>query len=93
MNRTFADKRTRAVFEDVPVKGLGPDIRRSARKKLLMLDRSAGLADLRVPPGNRLEALARDRAGQHSIRVKDQWRISFVWRDRDAYDVEITDYH
>lgn len=93
MNRTFADKRTRAVFEDVPVKGLGPDIRRSARKKLLMLDRSAGLADLRVPPGNRLEALARDRPGQHSIRVKDQWRISFVWRDRDAYDVEITDYH
>ncbi len=93
MVRTFADKRTKAVFEDVPVKGFGPDIRRSERKKLLMLDRSASLADLRVPPGNRLEALKGDRAGQHSIRINDQWRICFVWREGDAYEVEITDYH
>jgi toxin HigB-1 len=91
--RTFADKRTKAVFEDVPVKGLGPDVRRAARKKLLMLNRAGKLADLRVPPGNRLEALQADRAGQHSIRVNDQWRIGFAWREGDAYDVEITDYH
>ena len=93
MIRTFADRRTKAVFEDVPVKGLGPDVRRAARKKLLMLDRSVSLGDLRVPPGNRLETLKGDRAGQHSIRVNDQWRICFVWRQADAYDVEIADYH
>ena len=81
------------MFEDVPVKGIGPDVRRAARKKLLMLDRSVTLGDLRVPPGNRLEALRGDRAGQHGIRVNDQWRICFVWRQADAYDVEITDYH
>jgi proteic killer suppression protein len=90
--RTFADKRTKAVFEDVPVKGLGPELRRGARKKLLMLNRAADLADLRVPPGNRLETLKGDRAGQHSIRINDQWRICFVWRGGDAYDAEITDY-
>jgi toxin HigB-1 len=91
--RSFADRRTKAVFEDVPVKGIGPDVRRAARKKLLMLDRSVSLGDLRVPPGNRLETLKGDRAGQHSIRVNDQWRICFVWQQADAYDVEITDYH
>ena len=93
MIRTFADKRTKAVFDDVPVKGLGADVRRSGRKKLLMLNRAVALNDLRVPPGNRLEALGRDRLGQHSIRVNDRWRICFVWRDGAAYDVEITDYH
>jgi toxin HigB-1 len=91
--RTFADKRTKAVFEDVPVKGPGPEVRRAARKKLLMLNRALSLADLRVPPGNRLEALGRDRAGQHSIRINDQWRLCFVWRGGHSYDVEITDYH
>jgi len=91
--RTFADRRTKAVFEDVPVKGLGPGVRRAARKKLLMLDRSVSLRDLRVPPGNRLETLKGDRAGQHSVRVNDQWRICFVWRQADAYEVEIADYH
>ena len=93
MIRTFADRRTKAVFEDVPVKGLGPDLRRAARKKLLMLNRATDLADLRVPPGNRLEALKGERVGQHSIRVDDQWRICFVWREGDAYDAEIADYH
>ena len=81
------------MFEDVPVKGLGPHVRRAARKKLLMLNRAADLADLRVPPGNRLGALKGDRVGQHSIRINDQWRICFVWRGGDAYDAEITDYH
>jgi toxin HigB-1 len=91
--RTFAEKRTKAVFEDVPVKGLGYDVRRAGRKKLLMLNRAVSVDDLRVPPGNRLEALNRDRAGQHSIRINDQWRICFVGHEGDAYDVEITDYH
>lgn len=58
-----------------------------------MLNRAVNLADLRVPPGNRLEALVGDRAGQHSIRINDQWRICFIWREGDAYEVEITDYH
>jgi addiction module HigA family antidote len=58
-----------------------------------MLDAATGLADLRVPPANRLEKLTRDRVGQHSIRVNDQWRICFRWVGTDAYDVEIVDYH
>jgi proteic killer suppression protein len=77
----------------VPIKGIGHDIRRSARKKLLMLDHVTRLADLRVPPSNRLEALRGDRAGQHSIRINNQFGICFVWRDGQAYEVEITDYH
>ena len=61
--------------------------------KLRMLDAAAGLDDLRVPPGNRLERLRADRSGQHSIRINDQWRICFRWHGGDAYDVEIVDYH
>ena len=64
-----------------------------ALRKLRMLDAAVGLEDLRVPPGNRLERLHGDRAGQHSIRVNDRWRICFHWRNGDAYDVEIVDYH
>ena len=64
-----------------------------ARRKLLYLHQARRLEDLRVPPGNRLEALKRDRQGQHSIRINDQWRICFRWRDGDAFDVEIVDYH
>lgn len=90
---SFADKRTKAVFEDVPVRGFGPDLRCAARKKLLMLNRTLNLADLRAPSGNRPEALRGNRGGQHSIRINDQWRICFVWRQGDAYDVEITDHH
>ena len=59
----------------------------------MMLNNSANLNDLRVPPGNRLEALVGDRSGQHSIRINDRWRICFVWRGDDAYEVEIVDYH
>jgi proteic killer suppression protein len=77
----------------VPIKRIGHDIRRSARKKLLMLDQAISLQDLLVPPNNRLEALKGNRAGQHSIRINDQFRVCFVWRDGDAYDVQITDYH
>lgn len=68
-------------------------MQRVARRKLRMLNSSQSLSDLRVPPGNRLEALRGDRAGEHSIRVNDQWRICFVWQDGDAHEVEIVDYH
>ncbi len=72
---------------------LPQDIQRIARKKLVILDAAVQLNDLRIPPGNRLEALERGRKGQHSIRINDQWRICFKWTGGDAYDVEITDYH
>ena len=68
-------------------------IERIIRRKLLLLHAAARLDDLRIPPGNRLEALRGDRAGQHSIRVNDQWRICFIWKDGEAHDVEIVDYH
>jgi len=68
-------------------------VQKVALRKLRMLDAAVRLDDLRVPPGNRLEGLRGDRAGQHSIRVNDQWRICFRWRNGDAHDVEIVDYH
>jgi len=66
---------------------------RVARRKLLLIDSAQALFDLRVPPGNRLEALRADRIGQHSIRINDQYRVCFVWRNGDAYQLEIVDYH
>ncbi len=93
MIRSFADKRTAAVWDDRMPKGFPSDLAKAARRKLWMLASAKRLEDLRVPPANRLEALLGDRAGQHSIRVNDQWRLCFVWRDGDAYDVEIVDYH
>ena len=66
---------------------------RAILRKLVAVDAAETLDDLRVPPGNRLEKLRGDRGGQHSIRVNDQWRICFVWRDGDAYDVSVVDYH
>jgi proteic killer suppression protein len=68
-------------------------MQRVALRKLRILNRSIDLNDLRKPPGNRLEALKGDRTGQHSIRINDQFRICFIWKDNDAYDVEIVDYH
>jgi toxin HigB-1 len=68
-------------------------IERVAQRKLRQLDSAVVLADMASPPGNRLESLAADRKGQHSIRINDQWRLCFRWHDGDAYDVEIVDYH
>ena len=68
-------------------------MQRVALRKLRMLNRAEDLNDLRMPPGNRLEALKGDRKGQHSIRINDQWRICFLWQDKDVFGVEITDYH
>jgi len=92
MIRSFRDEKTEALFNDVDV----PDFRsfdRVARRKLLYLNQARRLEDLRVPPGNRLEALKGDRKGQYSIRINDQWRICFIWKNGDASEVEITDYH
>lgn len=75
------------------IKGLALQVQSRARAKLLAIDAARHLNDLRVPPGNRLEALKGNRAGQHSLRINDQWRICFVWRNGDAWDVEIVDYH
>ncbi len=92
MIRSFRDKLTEALFHDEAVPRFG-FIERSARRKLLYLSQARTLDDLRVPPGNRLEALKGSRKGQHSIRVNDQWGICFVWKDGDALEVEIVDYH
>ena len=93
MIRSFRDKDTEAVAERRHIRKFSRDIQRRAQRKLMILNNATSLNDLRVPPGNRLEALAGDRSGQHSIRVNDQWRICFVWEDDDAYAVEIVDYH
>jgi proteic killer suppression protein len=68
-------------------------VRRVALRKLLILDAAESLEDLRLPPGNHIEKLSGDRQGQHSVRINDQWRICFTWKDGDAYAVEVTDYH
>jgi proteic killer suppression protein len=90
---SFKDKRTAAVFAGRMPKGFPARIASVARRKLTMLDRAITLNDLKVPPNNHLEALTRDRVGEHSIRVNRQFRICFVWHDGHAYDVEIVDYH
>jgi toxin HigB-1 len=91
--RSFRDKDTERLFNREPVKWWRSAVGRAALRKLRILDAATTLADLRVPPGNRLEKLSGDRAGQWSIRVNDQWRICFRWKDGDAYDVEMVDYH
>ncbi len=89
---SFADKDTAELFAGVRVKRL-VNILSIAERKLQQLDSAATLDALRVPPGNRLEALVGNRKGEHSIRINDQWRICFVWKTDGVYDVEIVDYH
>jgi proteic killer suppression protein len=91
--KSFADKRTAALFAGYSVKAVPNQIQGRARAKLLAVDAAKELDDLRVPPGNRLEALHGDRRGQHSIRVNDQWWVCFEWREAAAWNVEIVDYH
>lgn len=93
MIQSFKSPQTEKVFNGEAPKGFPTDLLRVSRRKLGMVDAAVALADLRVPPRNLLEALRGDRAGQHSIRINDQFRVCFVWRDGGAYDVEITDYH
>lgn len=93
MIRSFGDRETERLFRREGSRALPPELQRIALRKLVQLDAATILADLRVPPGNRLELLRGVRAGQHSIRVNDQWRICFRFRDGGAEDVEIVDYH
>jgi len=90
--RSFRDRDTRAIFNREWVRKF-ESIANVAHRKLREIHRAAGLSDLAALPGNRLEALKGDRTGQHSIRVNDQYRVCFVWDEKDAYDVEIVDYH
>jgi proteic killer suppression protein len=91
--KSFADKATAALFAARRVRTLPSEIHRRAYAKLQALDAADTLDFLRVPPSNRLERLRGNREGQWSIRINDQWRICFRWHERDAYDVEVTDYH
>ena len=90
---SFGEADAQLLWDTGKSRKIPASVRRAAFKKLAILNAALELENLRVPPGNRLEKLSRDRKGQHSIRVNDQFRICFVWRDGNAYDVEIVDYH
>lgn len=93
MIRSWADREAEKLFALQISRKLPRDIQRVALRKLRMIDAATTLEDLRIPPANRLEKLARDREGQWSIRINDQWRICFQWHDGNASEVEIVDYH
>lgn len=93
MINSFKDEETEKVYNAVQSKKLPGDIQQTALRKLKYLNNAQDLNDLRIPPGNRLEALHGDRQGQHSIRINDQWRVCFTWNRTGADDVEIVDYH
>jgi proteic killer suppression protein len=91
--KSFRDKETEKIYLRERSAKLPGDIQQIALRKLRMINNAQNINDLRIPPSNRLEKLGGDRAGQYSIRINDQWRIYFVWKDNNAYYVEITDYH
>ncbi|MBI3393603.1 MAG: type II toxin-antitoxin system RelE/ParE family toxin [Nitrospirae bacterium] len=93
MIKSYRDKDAERLFHGHFSRRLPHDLQRIARRKLLQVDAASALDTLRVPPGNRLETLKGDRRGQHSIRINEQWRICFTWKDGHAYDVQIVDYH
>ena len=93
MIKNFTCKDTERLFERETTRKWTQGIRKVASRKLRMLDAAVNLKDLLIPPGNRPEKLTGDRKGQHSIRINRQWRICFKWKNGDAYNVEITDYH
>jgi proteic killer suppression protein len=90
---SFRDPETATIWDGRRSRRLPADIQTVVLRKLRLINNARTLDDLRVPPGNRLEALGKDRRGQHSIRINDQWRICFVWRDGHAHQIEIVDYH
>jgi len=90
---SFKDKATEAISAGKPPRSFSAELMRAAQRKLFMMHSANQLRDLVSPPGNRLEALRGDRAGQHSIRINSQWRVCFTWREDGAHDVEIVDYH
>ena len=91
--KSIGDRETEKVFRRERSRRLPPDIQQTAYRKLRYLNNAKDLNDLRIPPSNHLEKLRGDRKGQYSIKINDQWRICFVWKDNDAFDVEIVDYH
>jgi len=93
MIQTFADKSTAALFTGLRVRLLPEIIQERARAKLLAIHAATTLDDLRIPTSNHLELLRGDRATQYSVRINNQWRVCFIWRDGNAYEVEIVDYH
>ena len=93
MIKSFRDSETEKIYTRERSRKLPPEIQQVALRKLRMINNAVTLNDLRVPPANHLEKLTGNRAGQHSIRINNRWRICFEWRDGDAYRVEITDYH
>lgn len=93
MIKGFKDQEAELIWQGTRSRRLPPNIQRVARRKLRMLNNAHHLDDLRLPPGNRLEALKGNRKGQYSVRINEQWRICFVWHDGNALDVEIVDYH
>jgi proteic killer suppression protein len=93
MIKTFADKYTQELYLTGKSRRFPPEILKRAVRKLEQVHAATGLDDLIVPPSNRLHALERERKGQHSISINDQWRICFRFQDKDAYDVEVCDYH
>ena len=93
MIQSFACAETEKLFQGELARRFPPSIQRTARRKLLQLHAAVALADMAVPPGNRLEPLKGGRAGQYNVRVNDQWRVCFRWQGSDAWDVEIVDYH
>ena len=93
MIKSFRDKETEKIFNRLFSRKLPQNIQHIARRKLVILDAAPELNALRIPPGNKLESLKRERKDQHSIHINDQWRICFNWKAGDAYNVEITDYH
>jgi len=90
---SFRDADTKLLWETGKSRRIPASLRISAWKKLAIMNAAIQLDNLKVPPGNKLEVLKKDRKGQHSIRVNDQYRVCFVWRDNNAHDVEIVDYH
>ena len=93
MIQSFKTADTEKVWHREHVRSLGPELQRAAQKKLRLVNAASELNSLRIPPGNRLEKLVGTRAGQHSIRINDQYRICFIWTESGPTDVEITDYH
>lgn len=91
--QSFRCEETKKIWEGKTSRRFPQDIQRTALRKLIQLNAAGTLEDMRVPPGNRLEALKGKLAGRHSIRINDQWRIVFRWAETDAYEVEIVDYH
>ena len=93
MIKSFRNAAAEAAWQRRFIRGVPDDILKIANRKLTQIQNARDLNDLRIPPGNRLEALSGGRKGQHSMRINDQWRVCFRWQDGDAYDVEIVDYH